>query len=192
MGYFRAGFTEIVGIDIEPQPRYPFTFVQGDALCPPVDLSQFDAIHASPPCQAYTPLRAVNAPREWPDLLDATRRMLVSTGKPFVIENVMSAPLRGDVVLCGQMFGLRTYRHRRFEISHLIFKPEHVPHTRKTSTKKRKKCFEAGMNISVTGDVGNWIGPAVMGIDWMSGNELSQAIPPAYTEWIGRELLLQI
>jgi DNA (cytosine-5)-methyltransferase 1 len=134
----------------------------------------------------------VNPGKEWPDLLQATRALLIASGLPFVIENVMSAPLRGDIVLCGQMFGLRTYRHRRFEMSHLVFRPEHPAHTRKTSTKKRRKCFEAGMNISVTGDVGNWIGPEVMGIDWMSGNELSQAIPPAYTEWIGKQLMQAI
>lgn len=189
MGYHRAGFTEIVGIDIKPQPRYPFTFIQADALQPPVDLKHFDLIHASPPCQAYTPLQAVNPGKSWPDLLDATRELLIKSGRPYVIENVMSAPLRGDIVLCGEMFGLRTYRHRRFELSHLVFRPEHPRHTRKTSTKKRRKCFEAGMNISVTGDVGKWIGPQVMGIDWMNGNELSQAIPPAYTEWIGKRIM---
>lgn len=87
------------------------------------------------------------------------------------------------------MFGLRTYRHRRFETSWLMLDPHHPPHRVKTSTKKRWRDFNAGMHISVTGDVGSYVGPACMGINWMNGNELSQAVPPAYTEFIGHQLM---
>lgn len=118
-----------------------------------------------------------------------TRRCLEASGVPWVIENVPGAPLRFWFYLCGGMFGLRTYRHRRFETSFMVLQPYHPQHVAKTSTKKRRRDFDAGMHISVTGDLGSWIGPACMGIGWMTGNELSQAIPPAYTEYIGRELM---
>jgi DNA (cytosine-5)-methyltransferase 1 len=114
MGYFRAGFTEIVGVDIKPQPRYPFTFVQGDATNPPVDLSKFDAIHASPPCQAYSTTQSIYD-RDHPRLLDAVRALLIQAGLPYVIENVEGAPLLNPIMLCGQMFDLPVYRHRLFE-----------------------------------------------------------------------------
>ena len=99
--------------------------------------------------------------------------------------------MRVDLMLCGSMFGLRTYRHRWFEFSDPMFPPvlTHPRHVAKTSTKKRRACWDAGMNISVTGDVGVYVGSEAMGIDWMTGNELSQAIPPAYTEHIGRHLM---
>jgi DNA (cytosine-5)-methyltransferase 1 len=186
MGYHRAGF-DVVGVDIKPQPHYPCEFHQADALTFP--LGDFDAIHASPPCQEYSALRALTPDRHYPDLIAATRDRLVRSGLPWLIENVMPAPLQSGITLCGGMFGLRTYRHRRFETSWLIFAPEHPPHVAKTSTFKRPKQFAEGYHISVTGDVGAWVGPAVMGIDWMTGNELSQAIPPAYTEWLGTQLL---
>lgn len=185
-GYRRAGF-DVVGVDINPMPNNPHEFIQADAMTFPLD--GFDAIHASPPCQQFTPLRARQAWKEYPDLVDATRKRLWASGVPFVIENVMGAPLTHGVVLCGCMFGLRVYRARRFESSVFMWQPQHGPHDRLTSTKKRRKDFAAGMNISVTGDVGSWVGPACMGIDWMNGNELSQAIPPDYTEWIGKRLL---
>lgn len=188
MGYSRAGF-DVVGVDIAPQPRYPFAFVQDDAL----DYlrahgHEFDAIHASPPCQAYSTLRALQGDTEYPDMVDETRDALVASGVTWVIENVMSAPLQSGITLCGGMFGLRTYRHRRFESSVLMFQPYHPPHVAKTSTKKRRACWDAGMHVSVTGDVGVYVGRLAMGIDWMQGNELSQAIPPAYTEFIGGHL----
>ena len=191
-GLADAGF-EVWGVDIKPQPRYihPGRFVQGDALDPPFDLREFDFIWASPPCQQYTPLRARQGWKEYPDLLSATRESLMESARPWVIENVPGAPFNYYITLCGGMFGLRTYRHRRFESSFLMLQPSHPPHVTKTSTKKRRKCFDAGLHISVTGDVGSYVGPACMGIDWMNGNELSQAIPPAYAEYIGREFLRQ-
>jgi DNA (cytosine-5)-methyltransferase 1 len=130
MGYHRAGF-EVFGVDILPQPRYPFPFIQADALFPPVRLSEFDAIHASPPCQAYSRLRHLPwlKGREYPALIDATRAMLQEAGVPWVIENVEDAPLRNGLNLCGMMLGLPLTRHRRFESSVLLLQPPHQKHT---------------------------------------------------------------
>ncbi len=195
MGYHLAGFTEIVGIDVKPQPRYPFTFIQGDASNPPVRLEDFDAIHASPPCQAYTTLRAVSK-RVYADFIPQTRALLRASGRPYVIENVPGAPLIAPIRLCGAMFhDLRVYRHRLFESNYLLPEPGHpkgLHKIRATGTQRgRKKHYEAGGFITITGDVGVYCGGA-MGIDWMNGNELSQAIPPAYTRWIGSFLLSQL
>jgi DNA (cytosine-5)-methyltransferase 1 len=192
MGYFRAGF-DVVGVDIAPQKRYPFEFVQGDALeFVAAHGHEFDAIHASPPCQAYTPLKATTG-KTYPDLLAATRDAIAVIGVPWVIENVPGAPIHSGVMLCGAMFGLRVYRHRWFETSMLLMQPPHARHTVKaTGTQRARKAhYEAGGFITITGDVGTYCGDA-MGIDWMTGNELSQAIPPAYTEWIGAQLLAYI
>ncbi|MBF6277050.1 class I SAM-dependent methyltransferase [Nocardia nova] len=193
-GYARAGF-EVTGIDISPQPNYPFEFHQADAL---EYLAQhgneFDAVHASPPCQAYTPLGALHRHKTYPDLVAATRAALDETGLPYVIENVMSAPLikERSIRLCGEMFGLRTYRHRRFESRLSLTAPAHPKHVTPTATKQRRERFAAGDHVSITGDVGTYLGPACMGIDWMNGNELCQAIPPAYTEYIGRQLIAAV
>jgi DNA (cytosine-5)-methyltransferase 1 len=186
MGLRRAGF-DVTGIDIRQQPRYPFEFRQGDAM--EVDLHGFDFIWASPPCQAYTPLRALQGGKSYPDLVAATRRRLIGAGVPYVIENVPGAPLGHYITLCGGMFGLRTYRHRRFETSFVMFQPHHPPHIAKTATKQRRVRWEAGCHVSVTGDVGSYMGALAMGIDWMTGAELSQAIPPAYAEFIGRAIM---
>jgi DNA (cytosine-5)-methyltransferase 1 len=192
MGYYRAGF-DVTGVDLAPQPRYPFAFIQSDALeYVAAHGHAFDAIHASPPCQAYTPLRALQEGKEYPDLVAATRDALEATGRPWVIENVPGSPLRSYITLCGGMFGLRTYRHRRFESNTLLLAPEHPKHVIKTSTKKRRACWDAGLHVSVTGDVGVYVGSEAMGINWMTGNELSQAIPPAYTEYLGRQLLTHV
>lgn len=194
MGYHRAGF-EVVGIDINPQPRYPFAFHQADVTeLPNFYLTAFDAIHASPPCQSYSPLRALSPAKEYPDLVAFTRALLDGSGVPCVIENVMTAPLikERSIVLCGSMFGLRTYRHRRFESRLPLVAPEHPKHTVLTATKRRKERWAEGWNVSITGDVGTYVGPEAMGIDWMTGNELCEAIPPAYTEFIGRQLLAHL
>jgi DNA (cytosine-5)-methyltransferase 1 len=188
MGYHRAGF-EVVGVDIKPQRHYPFEFHQADALEFLAEHGRgFDVIHASPPCQAYTALRSLQPGKEYPDLGGAVRTELAACRKAWVIENVPGSPLRRCITLCGTMFGLRVYRHRLFESSEMLWQPQHPEHIAKTSTKKRRRDFAAGMFISVTGDVGRWVGPACMGIDWMTGDELSQAIPPAYTEYIGSQL----
>ncbi|WP_433679980.1 DNA methylase [Nocardia sp. CA-119907] len=191
MGYHRAGF-EVVGVDIAAQPRYPFEFHRADALAFVAEHGhEFDAVHASPPCQKYSPLAALYPDRDYPDLVAATRTALVRLGLPFVIENVMPAPLdlARSITLCGNMFGLRTYRHRRFESNVALRAPSHSPHVVRTATTRRRERWEQGWNVSVTGHIGTYCGPEAMGIDWMNGDELSQAIPPAYTEHIGHQLL---
>jgi len=194
MGYRRAGF-EVVGVDLAPQPRYPFAFIQADALSLDMRfIRSFDAIHASPPCQHYSPLNALSPEKEYPDLVAPTRALLIDADMPWIIENVMSAPLNKarSVTLCGGMFGLRTYRHRRFESNVDLQAPPHPPHVIRTATKQRKARWAEGWHVSVTGDVGTYVGPAALGIDWMNGDELCQAIPPAFTEHLGRQLLAHI
>lgn len=193
MGLSRAGF-DVIGIDIEPQPRYPFRFIQGDALNPSVNLRAADFIWASPHCQRYTALGSVEDLSAYPDQIPAVRKMLEATGIRFVIENVVGAPLRTDLMLCANAFGLRSYRHRIFECSFPIEQPPHPPHRKRVNRKgeNRRKHWKAGGHITITGDIGRYIGPEAMGIDWMTGNELSQAIPPAYAEYIGRAALASI
>lgn len=185
MGYHQAGFTEIVGVDVNDQPNYPFTFVKGDATRPPVDLDAFDLIHASPPCQAFTVARVIHG-NEHPDLVPATRDLLEASGVPWVMENVPGSPLRKDLELCGSMFGLHTKhgrlrRHRIFELSFPapILVPPHQHY---------------GKTISVFGHGGHvYHGVAdwrnVMDIDWMTRDELAQAIPPAYSRFIGEAFI---
>jgi DNA (cytosine-5)-methyltransferase 1 len=192
MGYHRAGF-DVTGVDIALQPRYPFAFIQADALEYVAEHGHdYDAIHASPPCQAYTPLQARHPRIERADLVAVTRRALRAAGRPWVIENVPGAPLEQFITLCGGMFGLRTYRHRRFETSWLMFQPFHPVHVIKTATRDRRAAWDLGLHVSVTGDVGVYVGPLALGIDWMTGDELSQAIPPAYTALIGAYLLREV
>lgn len=195
VGYHRAGFTRIVGVDNRKQKNYPFDFVQGDALEYLLSHGhEFDAIHASPPCQAHTTLRSLHPHKEYPDLIPETRGLLEQSGKPWAIENVPGAPLKAGVVLCGTMFGLRVYRHRWFETPFMIMQPDHPKHVIRAGApgtkggRGRKAHFMAGGFVTVCGNVGSYAGPA-MGIDWMTGEELSQAIPPAYTEFIGARLL---
>ena len=116
MGYYRAGFENIVGIDNKPQPNYPFEFIQVDALEYLVEHgSEYDIIHASPPCQAFS-WAAARWDKEYPDLISATRDLLLRTGKQYIIENVITAPIEKSLLLCGTMFGLGVIRHRHFEI----------------------------------------------------------------------------
>lgn len=184
-GLQRAGF-HVTGVDIALQPRYcGDVFVRGDALNPKFILSGFDFIWASPPCQAHTVARVIHG-REHPDLIPATRALLKASGVPWCIENVPNAPIRADYVLCGSQFGERRLkRHRWFEVSwdaaHLIAPCDHAD----------------GEIISVFGHGGhiyhgveNW--REVMGIDWMNRDELAQAIPPTYGEFIGRAAIAHI
>lgn len=191
MGYHRAGF-DVVGVDIAPQPNYPFEFHQADAFAYLAGHGhEFDAIHASPECRDHTPLtsRAGFTGTGWQ--LQKTLDMLEELGRPYVVENVMAAKFDHDLVLCADRnFGLRTVRHRKFKISGFeVPQPQHPKgHSAPTSTRKRRACLDKGYHISVTGDVDSYVGPPCMGIDWMTGKELSQAIPPAYTEYIGKYL----
>lgn len=190
MGYHRAGF-DVVGVDLHPHPRYPFAFVQADALEPPFDLSDFDAIHASPPCQAYSWAAKRWRQIERADLVDRTRTLLEASGVPWVIENVIGAPLRRQIVLCGTQFGKDLVRHRRFESSLLLLMPPRCVHF---------GSVRAGDYVTVAGHGGdNAKGRGsraakqeAMGIDWANDHELNQAIPPAYTEFIGRQLITAI
>lgn len=194
VGYHRAGF-DVTGVDLYPQPRYPYQFIQSDALEYLADhWREYDVIHASPPCQGYSDLRHRTG-KEYPKLIDDTRDQLIATGKPYIIENVEGAPLDG-FVLCGTMFGLRVIRHRIFETSVSMMPPLHPSdHPLVFTYDKRKAHFgKLDQNtafVQVTGG-GNCTVKnkrAAMGIDWMAGKEINQAIPPAYTEWIGKQLM---
>lgn len=185
MGLWRAGF-DVVGVDIKPQPRYPFMFLQADAL--EVRFQGFDFIWASPPCQQFCALATREDLSGYPDIIDPIRQRLIASGKPWVIENVPGAPIRKDLILCGAMFGLRSYRHRHFEASFPIEQPGHPKHVMRVNRRgeNRRQHWANGGFITITGDVGTYCGPEAMGIDWMSGAEMSEAIPPAYAEHIGR------
>jgi DNA (cytosine-5)-methyltransferase 1 len=189
MGYHQAGFDEILGVDINPQPNYPFTFVQGDVSDLPARMCRvFDLIHASPPCQAFTVAQVIHG-RKHPNLIPQTRRMLEASGVPWVIENVPGAPLRKDLELCGSQFGLvtqhgRLRRHRVFELSWPapILVPPHQHHGKTISV--------FGHGGHVYHGVDDW--RDVMGIDWMTRDELAEAIPPAYTKFIGEAFISQL
>jgi len=195
MGYHRAGF-DMTGVDIAPQPRYPFAFIQTDALEYLAEHGhEYDFVDASPPCQHWSPLNALSPDKVYPALIEPTRALLEQLwndrGIPYIIENVMSAPLvkERSVTLCGGMFGLRTYRHRRFESRLALTAPAHPKHVIRTATKQRRKLWDEGWHVSITGDVGTYVGPAAMGIDWMSGNELCEAVPPVYAEHLGSQVI---
>jgi DNA (cytosine-5)-methyltransferase 1 len=196
-GYSKAGF-EIVGVDLKPQPHYPFEFVQADALTlDPEFIASFDAVHASPPCQSYSDLAKRNRNADaWPRLIEPVREMLIRSGLPYIIENVDGAPLLDPVVLCGTMFkSLRVLRHRLFEANFPILTPPHGRHPICHTFDKRKgqygKTDEMSDFVSVNGGGNCSVAAArsAMGIDWMTKNELNEAIPPAYTQLIGEQLL---
>lgn len=191
MGYHRAGFN-VVGIDIAPQPNYPFESFVGDALRVLEDhsyLARFDAIHASPPCQAYSTLNRFNE-TSYPDLYVPVRDRIEATGLPWAIENVVGAPYRSGVILCGSMFGLAVRRHRNFETRDLIFPPQcdHATQGRPVGVYGHGQFYwEDGEKQ--WRNVPRAEAEAAMGIDWMSRAELSEAIPPAFTEYVGAALL---
>ena len=198
MGYHRAGF-EVIGVDHSPQPRYPFLCFECDALDFLKGLTQgiavfgryieeFDVIHASPPCQAYS---TMSKRKDHPDLYAATRRALLDTNKPWIIENVIGAPYKYGVILCGSMFDMVVRRHRNFETSWLILHALQCDHAKQ------------GRPVTVTGYGGGqprphsykgikseW--PTYMQMPWATPEECTQAVPPAYTEWIGRRLMEQL
>jgi DNA (cytosine-5)-methyltransferase 1 len=201
MGYHEAGF-DVVGVDVKPMPRYPFEFVQADALeyLETADLSRFSAIHASPPCQAYSRLRTLPwlRDREYWDSIPPTREALTRTGLPWVLENVEGAPVQA-MRLCGTMFSLEwddgtpLYRHRLFESTFFSLTPGHPKHRVVLVPGRLLKGRARLNNGYVVGGHQNGIrAKGAMGIDWMTGSELSQAIPPAYTRYIGAQLLQHI
>lgn len=200
MGYHKAGF-DVTGVDIEARPRYPFPFLRADVLA--LDLAfvrSFDAVHASPPCQRYSDLAKRNGNAdEWPDLIAPTREILTASGLPWIIENVPEAPLLLPVILCGTMFaGLRVLRHRGFEASFAIPVPPHGRHPKVHTFDKRKAHFgktdEFLDFVQVTGGGNCTIAAArdAMGIDWMTKDEINEAIPPSYTRHIGKHLMAHI
>ena len=199
LGYSRAGF-EVVGVDIDPQPHYPFSFIQADALTlDPAFIASFDAIHASPPCQSYSDLAKRNGNgHEWPRLIEPTRKILMRSHRPYVIENVDGAPLLNPVILCGTMFPSSAARHRLFEANFVIMAPPHKKHPKCHTFDRRKshygKTDEWKDFVSVNGGGNCTIAAArdAMGIDWMTKDEINESIPPAYTELVGEQLLRHI
>ena len=212
VGYHRAGF-DVVGVDIALQPNYPFAFRRVDALAllehllagggflvrtpggamSRLTLADFDAIHASPPCQGYTALAAVHG-NEWPKLIEPVRDLLDATGLPYVIENVQGSPVRRDLTLCGEMFGLGVIRHRYFELGGWSgAAPAHKPHRGRVAGMRHGEWF-TGPYFAVYGEgggkgtVAQW--QAAMGIDWTDvRHEIAEAIPPAYSQHIGAQLI---
>jgi len=199
MGLHEAGFDEIVGIDIEPHPNYPFDFIQADATNPPVKLSDFDFIWASPPCQMFTPATNGNTKQhsrrrgKYVNLIPQTRYLLECSGVPYCIENVSKAPIRKDLLLCGEMFGLRVIRHRIFEV--FGFTPHQIPHKEhegyyysicgdSAPSQERKKRISMGYNQQPTRE--EW--QAAMSMPWSKCKKnISEAVPPAYSKYIASE-----
>ncbi|MEU1928407.1 SAM-dependent methyltransferase [Streptomyces sp. NPDC019826] len=186
-GYADAG-ADVTGVDKDPQPRYPFAFVQGDA----VEFirehgAEFDFIHASPPCQHDSDCQRIQG-RTHPDLIAPTRDALNATGRPWVMENVRGAvaKLHQPVMLCGAMLGLATYRHRYFETGggFTLPQPHHTAHT--VPQAKMGRPIPPGHYGQY---VGNFSGVQqardVMGVPWMNRDGIRECIPPAYTQWIG-------
>ena len=214
VGYQRAGF-EVVGVDVRHQPRYPCAFMRDDALntlpllvaggavvteCgQELMLADFSVIHASPPCQRFsTGSRCRGDGGAFhPDLLTPTLDLLKKTDLPWVVENVIGAPLMPHAcLLCGLMFNLKVFRHRLFESSHLIIAQSHPSHKGKLVGKDGMECIVGhgggtSRRMRMRGETSNkrtW-SEAMGGIGWMTRDEMAQAIPPAYTEYIGKQLM---
>lgn len=222
VGYHRAGF-DVIGVDIAPQPNYPFPMVVADAIVllhgrpslifpefrglrhrRGLHLSEFDAFHASPPCQRYSDLAKRNGNADdWPDLVDDTRlalqRRTEHNGRPYVIENVEGAPLRDPITLCGTMFDeTRVIRHRLFESNMPLVTPEHPTHPLVFTHDKRKAHYgKLDQNVDyvqVTGGGNATVANKrdAMGMPWASGYGCNEAVPPAYTEFIGAQLMQHV
>lgn len=194
MGLHRAGF-DVVGIDNRSQPRYPFRFIRGDALRPPVRLEDFDLVWASPPCQAFSAMRSLKNARPHPNLIPETRELLKASSRRYVIENVPGAPLDSPFMLCGSGFGLRSHsrrylrRHRFFEANFFVL---------------TMPCAHDGVCVGVyghgsAGHLGQKIRTAqadearvLMGMPWSTREGCSQAVPPAYSEHIGRYAMMAL
>jgi len=188
MGYHRAGF-EVVGVDVKPQPRYPFTFVQADAMIFP--LAGFDAIHASPPCIRWTALPLTQEQRErHPDLITPLRPRLAASGLPYVIENVPRAPLRGRVLYCGAAMGLKVIVHRGFEVNWPLMSPGCACPANVTTrhgfvNRRPRGPLADGRKAPRRGE-DHWRQEA--GLAHLTGQSARDAIPPIYTEDIGGQL----
>jgi DNA (cytosine-5)-methyltransferase 1 len=203
MGYSRAGF-EVVGVDIDPQLNYPFAFYQGDALDYLAGHGhKFDVIHASPPCQGYLNLGAVNRKLgrsyEHPDLITQTRSLLRNVGKPYVIENVEDAKreLIDPVRICGTGLDRPIRRHRLFESSVELIgvdcdhKRFNVP--RYWTGWRPNGEHRLSTVVQIYGNAGgreHW--PDALGVDWMTAKEMTECVPPSYTEHIGSQLLVAL
>jgi DNA (cytosine-5)-methyltransferase 1 len=198
VGYHRAGF-DVVGVDHKPQKRYPFELHQADALEFGARYGHlFDVIHASPPCQAYSAANNIHGRTGHPDLIAPTRELLIATGRHYVIENVPRSPLQMAVQICGLALGLGVRRHRWFECSLLLFGTECRDHDKDYAIVfgggARGRSHQSGRTakggpIIRRSTLSLARAKEAMGIDWMTSDELSQAIPPAYTEFLGRQLI---
>ena len=207
VGYHRAGF-DVVGVDINPQPHYPYEFMRADAIgvmrefimglvAQPIawDINDFDAVHASPPCQSFSAYRrkGQGVGEHYPNLIASTRSLLQRLELPYVIENVVGAPLNNPIRLCGSSFGLNVRRHRLFESNISLYDlpcyhewqtPRFPPATNRTNLRSTVEVGVRRIPLAIQQDA--------MGIDWMTLTELSQAIPPAYTKHIGAQLIAHL
>jgi DNA (cytosine-5)-methyltransferase 1 len=209
VGYAQAGFTDITGVDIRPQPRYPFRCIQANVfdLTPEWIVANFDAVHASPICQGDTVLRHAPGTKSHPDLIGPTFDLLNATGKPYILENVEGArrKMRNPITLCGSMFGLgaqgcRLERHRLFSANFPILpvtgfcshgeRPVigiYGGHARRRSARAggrgTRDIWEGGHRSAAS---------EALAIDWMTLAEMSESIPPAYTRWLGTQMLAHL
>lgn len=198
-GYWDAGF-DVVGVDIEPQPHYPYTFIRGDALqvmgrlvnrysINSYTLSDFDAFAASPPCQKFSRLSnsQPGTKEKYPDLIPKTRELLGFTGKPYAIENVPGAPLRTTVTLCGTSFGKQLQLHRDFETNFPV-PPLECDHTKYVINPANVE-GRARIRAQYPGETIEGVWRREKGVEWMNGHEGREAIIPAFTEYIGGFML---
>lgn len=187
MGLHRAyPDADITGVDVKPQPRYPFRFVLGDYRS--VNPQDFDFVWASPVCKRYTQMlnHGLTDCANHPDFIPDVRERLAASGRPYVIENVAGAPLLNAGMLCGEMFGLRVMRHRYFECSFRTVWPDHIPHR----GNGHRKQGDGGYYFRVYGhETGKAQWGLAMGIDWMKSYELAQAIPPAFSEYVAKQYI---
>jgi DNA (cytosine-5)-methyltransferase 1 len=209
MGYHRVGF-EVIGIDIKPQPRYPFRFICADV--PKLDLVTLArdlgavVLAGSPPCKVRTTMKAFSSAHHT-DLLPGFREQCIATGLPYIIENVPPSPDMIDpVTLCGSSFDLGVLRHRLFESNMTLTAPacDHEGQAARSPGYPVKRYHSGSPVITMSPVIGCYgrgqgLGPGevelwkqAMGIDWMTRDEMAQAIPPAYTEHLGRQIMAQL
>lgn len=189
MGLARAGFS-VSGVDIAEQKNYPFKFKQSDAL--EISLRGFDFVWASPPCQHFSSMSGcrVGLKDKYPDLIEATRNKLKAWGGPYIIENVAGSPLVDPVLLCGTMFGRNLYRHRLFESNIRLTAPIHPAHVIPAS---KAGHWTPGTIISVAGNFAPVaLARKEMGINWTNRSELAEAIPPYFSEYLGKQIISEL